>query len=244
MRRLCSRWLAFGLAAAVLGLPAAAQAGGPKKPKCPHSTGSYKCPACQLADAERAAGGAPIIVNGPTPPGVAAPGCAACAASAGGAVVMMDGGEAPGVAHLGGAHPGGMMMPGGGVRISGEPTPIGVVRASYDQDARRAPAAPGMMGFDPTHGAPKPNGPVMMGSPGMGMSMGMPPGYVPPAPTPMGTGHRRTSVLGHVLGLDGFGRFGEARAARKAAEHAAIPMGAPAAYGRPTEVPASMVYGR
>jgi hypothetical protein len=242
MRRLCSRLLVLGLAVAVLALPGAARAGLPviasKKPKCPHSTGAHKCPACQLADAQREAGSVPIVVNGPTPPGLAAPGCAACAASGG--TIVMDSGEAPGVAHLGGNHPGGVMMPGGGYRISGEPTPIGVVRAGYDLDAHRAPA-PGLGGgFDPTHGAPRPSGPVMMGSPGMGMSMGA----IPPAPTPMGTNSRRTSVLGHMMGLDGFGRFGQARAARKAAEHAAIPMGAPAAYGRPTEVPASMVYGR
>lgn len=235
MRRLCSRLLALGLAAGLLAVvPTAAQAG---KPKCPHSNGSYKCPSCQLADAQRKAGDRPIVVSGPSPIELSAPGCAACAAS-GGEVVMMGTGEAPGVAHLGGAHPGGVVMPGGGHMVSNEPAPIGVVRPSHDMSARQTAFNGGAAAFDPTHGPSR--APSMMSAPGMGM----PPGYIPPAPTPMDSQHRRTSILGHLFGLDGIGRFGESRAARQAAAHAAIPMGPPAAAGRPTELPASMVYGR
>lgn len=236
MRRLCSRLMALGLAAGLLAVvPNAAQAG---KPKCPHSTGSYKCPSCQVADAQRKAGNRPIVISGAAPIELSAPGCASCAASGGG-VVMMHDGEAPGVAHLGGAHPGGVVMPGAGVLASHEPAPIGVVRPSYDQNARPTAFTGGAAGFDPTHGPSR--APSMMSA---GMGMGMPPGAIPPAPTPMDSQARRTSVLGHLFGLDGLGRLGEGRAARQASQHAAIPMGAPAAAARPNALPASMVYGR
>ncbi len=237
MRRLCSRMLALGLAAGLLSVvPTSAEAG---KPKCPHSTGAYKCPSCQLADAQRKAGDRPIIVTGASPIEHTGAGCAACAASGGEGVIVMESGEAPGVARLGGAHPGGVVMP-GGYPITGEPTPIGMVRAGYDLDARQTSYTGAT--FDPTHGPSR--APSMMSAPGMGMGMGMPPGAIPPAPTPMDSQARRTSILGHLFGLDGIGRYGESRAARRAAEHAAIPMGAPAGAARPTELPASMVYGR
>lgn len=54
---------------------------------------------------------------------------------------------------------------------------------------------------------------------------------------------RRTSVLGHMLGLGAFGRLREARAERAAAAHAAIPMGKTSS-GPVTELPASLVYGQ
>ena len=72
---------------------------------------------------------------------------------------------------------------------------------------------------------------------------GAPPSFIPPPQTPMGPPHRRPSVLGHLFGLDGLGHLGESRRARRAAAHAAIPVGN-VGTKLPNEVPASLVYGR
>jgi hypothetical protein len=76
------------------------------------------------------------------------------------------------------------------------------------------------------------------------MGPGYPMGAIPPAPTAITRSHHRPSVIAHLLGLDGMGRWGEARRARAASAHAATRVGNPAALGAVSELPASVVYGR
>lgn len=177
-----------------------------------------RCPKCQLDRAQRQAGHNQLIVTGPDGGPSGDVPCVSCAGGPG--MVIM--GEAPGLAMLG---------PGTRSVVSPEPAPIGVVQAGFRPGAGAAGMPPG--------------GAMTMARPGYGMMPGHPGGpMVPPAQTPVGGGrHRRTSVLGHLFGLDGFGHMGDGRRARAASTHAATRVGnlgtAPM-----SEIPASFVYGR
>jgi hypothetical protein len=232
MRRLAT--LCWTLLGAGLALPVSARAGQPAD--CPSCVGgiptaaSYSagpdttrhihphtryCPKCQLERAQREAGNNALIISGPEglPSGGAGAACVACA---GGVIV----GEAPGIAMLG---------PGTTSIVSPEPAPIGVVQAGF-----RPGAGPGSPSAAMATAGRPPYGPALPGAH---------PGHVPPPQTPMGPPHRRPSVLGHLLGLDGLGHIGDARRARRAAAHAAIPVGNVG--NKPlNELPASLVYGR
>jgi hypothetical protein len=139
--------------------------------------------------------------------------CDRCAEGAGGAIL----GETPGIARLG---------PGTSSIISPEPAPIGVVQTGFQPAF--GPGSPAALAGRLPHG------------PGMA---GPPASSIPPPQTPLGPPHRRPSVLGHLFGLDALGHWGEARRARRAAAHAAIPVGNVGAK-LPNELPASLVYGR
>jgi hypothetical protein len=214
----------FGLIAAA---PTAAMAGAPEA--CQACQGGHKPPAkvrgprlcanCLAAQQQANGGVAPppmMVVNG---------GCATC--QQGGqpiyvtsAPVYQQGGQpmyvtsAPGYATT---------AP--GMTIVGEPTPIGVVQASYQPAGAAASSAPGRAvvgpGSTPYNPATMPASPNLVGS---------------------DHGHNQPHVVGHMLGLRRFGGLREARQAREKENHASIPYGD---NGRQvTELPASMVYGR
>jgi hypothetical protein len=173
------------------------------------------CPKCQLERAQRHAGNNPIIVTGPD----GAYPDASCAACGQGGMVLQ--GEAPGFAMLG---------PGTTSVLSPEPAPIGVVQTTYQPGGQ--PLSPNAM-MGPGYGA-RP-----------ALAAGYPAGAIPPAPTPyVGGPRRRTSVLGHLFGLDGLAHLGDARRQRQASAHAAMRLGNPGSIAPVTELPASVVYGR
>lgn len=237
MRRLAT--LLMALIGAGLALPGATRAGQPSGcPTCgggipsaapsgyglPQAAGpdttrhnhphTRYCPKCQLDRAQREAGPNAMIVRGPE--GLAGAPCATCG-GAGGAGTLVLGG-APGYAMLG---------PGTASIVSPEPVPVGVVQAGFRPGAGPAAGAAAMMGGMPGR---SPYNPAM-------------PGTIPPPQSPMGGAHRRPSVLGHLFGLDGFGHMGDARRERRLSAHAATRVGN-VALNPPSEVPASMVYGR
>ncbi len=138
-----------------------------------------------------------------------------CAACA----AMAGQGVVQGAPIMMGAEMPGVATLGGSRVVSTEPAPIDVVRTSYNHSA----AMPG---------------PTMMGATA-GRAPMVPPaptGWVPP-PSP------RPGILKHLFGLDGWGRRAEARAARAASAHAAMPLGNPAS-SPVGDLPASVVYGR
>jgi hypothetical protein len=176
------------------------------------------CPDCQVKRAIEEAEGAPVVIHGPGP-GMNAP-CAACETS-------ITAGEAPGHASVGGSSPGYAHV-GGPSMVSGEPTPIGVVRANF---APTNPVDPSIAAF---HQAARPMVPGHDHAPGA----------ISPAPW-VGPSPRQSSLLGRMFDFRGpLTRRREARESRQVAEHAAIPMGETSSNGRITELPASMVYGR
>jgi hypothetical protein len=110
----------------------------------------------------------------------------------------------------------------GGAAPTYEPAPIGIVQTGFRPMAGM-PNPPGPAGSSPFNPLAAPNGP------GLGA-----PGSLP--------GHRRPHVLARALGLSGRNRWSEAMQAQKRSDHAAIsygPSGQP-----PSEIPASMVFGR
>lgn len=117
-----------------------------------------------------------------------------------------------------------------GVVGSIEPVPVGVVRTNYNQISESSPSN-GMMraGYDPMH------------NPGMRMP---PSGSVPaPMGAPMASpGHRRTSVIGHMLGLGRPRAMSEARRQQERDAHAMIRYDSNEL--PPSQLPASMVYPR
>lgn len=111
----------------------------------------------------------------------------------------------------------------GGMVLTGEPAPIGVVQTGFRPNAGMpAPSAvpAGSSPFNPLPGSPGP----ARGAPG---------------PSP---GRRRPHVLARVLGLSPHNPWSEARADQRRSDHAAISFG-PAGQP-PSTLPASMVYGR
>jgi hypothetical protein len=112
--------------------------------------------------------------------------------------------------------------PTGEMVISAEPAPIGVVqtgfRAPSGMPTPAGPAAPGPWVPAPTPAAPSP----------------IVPGVLP--------GQRRPHILAHLFGLSGRNRYARAWDAQRRADHAAISYG-PAGQV-PSQLPASMVYGR
>jgi hypothetical protein len=112
-----------------------------------------------------------------------------------------------------------------GFAVVGEPTPIGVVQASYQPSAAQASTVPGRAVVGPATQF----GPSAMptGSPNLVGSSQV---------------HHRPNVVGHLLGFRRFQTFHEAKFEKEKASHAAIPYGS---YDKPvTELPASVVFGR
>ncbi len=150
----------------------------------------------------------------------------------------------PGVAYVGGptqtagvAYLGGPSGSDGNARYLGvvgsiEPVPVGVVRTNYNQVSESSPSSGGM--------TPAPYDPYMQKH-----AMTPPTGPVPQAPmgAPMAyPGHRRTSVLGHMLGFGRHRPLNEARRQQEKESHAMIRYNSTEA--GPTQMPASMVYPR
>jgi hypothetical protein len=141
-------------------------------------------------------------------------------AANGGCVGCQDGAYpgGAGVAYVGGD------APGYAVLGSTDPAPVGVMRTDYQWGA--SPAMPGM----------NPAARPVMG-PGAAM-----PGAEPPLSHTMSyPGHRRTSVLGHMLGLRRPQPWNARAIARARVEHAKLRYGSPGEM--PADMPASMVYG-
>lgn len=183
------------------------------------------CPDCQVKRVIEKAEGAPVIIHGPSV-GSSAP-CVACETSAtSGPIVPITHGDAPGYARVG-SHAPEYAVAG----VASEPTPIGVVRTNF---AQQGPLNPAIAAFH--------------GGAGTGAALGAShsdAGSIPVAPWTGVPSPKRRSVLGTMLGIRApFSGVREAREARRAEAHAAIPMGSAAASGRVTELPASMVYGR
>jgi hypothetical protein len=211
MRR-ASLQLGLGLALG-LALPAAAQTGA-RHPHAP-STGAVRlnaghlCPECAAELPKRVPAGTMTAAEAAAMVQTL-PGCADCGGTAGGGpglAYVGGSGEAAGYAAVGlGAAP--MMA------AAGEPTPIGVTRASYAHPAAMAarPAAPAYI----------PPPPTPMGGPRV----------------------NKSRMFGHMMmlpmpRLDPFGKA----AARRRELHAAERYDAPMA-GDAASLPASAVYGR
>ncbi len=151
-------------------------------------------------------------------------------ASSGGPAPGLEPGEAVGYATTG-------RVPAANLAVSGEPTPIGVMRTNYSTPNQLGMPAPGMA----TAGGPGTMGPMPAGGPGWG---GMPAGAqgYGAGPTYGRPGKGRSGVLASMFGLRGFGRMSKEREARARSLHAAEAYGAPGS--GPVELPASAVYGR
>jgi hypothetical protein len=210
--------------------------------RCGAATGTYAVPAMVTSGAPAPPPPSATLAAGsaeaPTPPplvtgGMAAPStgnnCVACEAAAGV-------GAMPGRAVAGGE----VQVPGYAV-VSGtipmaEPSPIGVVQGMYAYQNAGAPpmGAPGM---------PMPGGRPGPGArgPGSGDPSVMPTSYSTDPYVPKA--HRRPHVITHLLGLDAIGeRSRENRERRERENHASISYQSQST--QPSELPASMVYGR
>ncbi|HWE38927.1 MAG TPA: hypothetical protein VG406_20430 [Isosphaeraceae bacterium] len=235
---------AFGLALAPLLAIAgddAATAPGPAAPAAkPHRhkwSRSGVCPIC-MEQAKASHGRIPM------PPTTAADGCATCQQVAAGESVPPPGvavaGAAAGAPVPVAAGAPGYATVGGPMPVSGEPMPIGVMRTNYNQGAPATNAvanmyATGMGGPFGNGGAP---GYAVVGGPTPG-SWGPPnPGAVPSPPLYASPGGEHPGMISRLFG---FRLFSARREQRMRDAHAAIAYG-PA--GVPSELPATMVFGR
>lgn len=179
----------------------------------------------------------PADPSGTIPPAGLAPGTivasnSGCAACETGSSPVYSGANVPGVAYVGGDAPG---FAGVSVLGSTEPTPVGVMRTDYQGPSAAGPGVPA-----------SPYGPIAPYGPGAGGPQaapgGMPFGQPPLSGPTSSPGHRRTSVLGHMLGLRAPRPLSSYREERRRSSHAAIRY--EAGPQMISELPASAVYGQ
>jgi hypothetical protein len=231
--------------------PPALPTGGLVLPKdhcdrCGAATGTYSveplvAPSAPPPPAFAGAPSSSPSTDAPTPPPLvsaagrggmpaASPGntCVACEAAAVGAMPgrAVAGGDVqvPGYAVISGAVP------------MAEPTPIGVIQGRYAYQNAGAPPM-GAAGMPMPGGRP---GPGARG-PGSGDASVMPSSFTADPYVPKG--RNRPHIISHLFGLDAIGRASrEVRERRKNETHAAVSYQPQTA--QPSELPASMVYGR
>ncbi len=229
MRRFAPWSLALvGLA---LAIPISARAGQPEKPsnasdyRSARYFAGHLCKTCAAKLPKRLPATGPVMLM----PGEEVNVAELTAGSPRLCMACQSENAAPGMAFVGGEAPGYATV-GGDMMASAEPMPIGVMRTNYQSGFGAAPAAP-------TYPA--------LGSMGSSAGAFLPNSHAPMSDPMVYPGHRRQSIIGHMLGLPSKGPIGamrEARAERRRVGHAAIryddtPMS-------PESLPSSMVYGR
>jgi len=193
------------------------------------------CPDCQAKMVAESGAPAPIMISGTPSAMMAAGPCTACETS--GPAMLVP--TAPGYASVGDGSPAPVMasagdVPGyanvGGMVVSSEPAPIGVVRTNYAMQPEVGTSAAHPADAMMHGGAPTPNGPIPYAKPNE-IPAGM-----------LGGPPRRPRIFSRIIGLPDFGRARAESQARSRESHAMTSYGNTGAV--PSNLPASMVYGK